>query len=259
MTDTPQTAAVRKEERLALMMPVKVRTHAIDGSVCEEEALMQDVSSRGMAFRARMALRKGQVVHLSAPVPKTLRQFGQDSAAYQVYGIVRNLLVDDDGCRVGVMFFGKDPPRGYERNPAARFLLPSDVRPDREPAARKKQAEPLPPADPGGKRRHERYDVVVELELFYIDEWGTVLDQERTVAENVSLGGARVMTTHSFAVGDVVLLREVGGSFEARAQIVGSYVGPNLVRRLNLKFLDGRGPMHLMNGGTRPGGAGGSA
>jgi hypothetical protein len=249
MTETHQTAAVRREERLALMMPVKVRTHAVDGSVCEEEALMQDVSSRGMAFRARMALRKGQVVHLSAPVPKTLRQFGHESAAYQVYAIVRNLLVDDEGCRVGVMFFGKEPPRGYERNPAARFLLPSDVRPDTTPGARRKQAEPVAPADPGGKRRHERYDVLLELELFYIDEWGTVLDQERTMAENLSLGGARVVTTHSFAVGSVVLLREVAGNFEARAEVVGSYMGPHGVRRLNLKFLDGRGPIPLVGSG----------
>ncbi len=257
MTGKHQTAAVRREERLALMMPVQVKTHAIDGRIREEEALMQDVSQGGMAFRARMPLRKGQVVHLSAPVPKTLRQFGHASGAYQVYAIVRNLLVDDDGCRVGVMFFGDQPPRGYERNPAARFLLPSDVQPERD--ARKLPAGAVASTDPGGKRRHERFDVLVELELFFIDEWGTVLDQERTVAENLSEGGARVLTTHAFAVGNVVMLREVGGSFEARAQIVGSYIGPQLVRRLNLKFMEGHGPIDLMRSGSRARGVGGTA
>jgi hypothetical protein len=223
------------------MLPVKVHVDLPDGTACEEEALMQDVSLGGMAFRARMPLRKGQVVRLSAPVPKTLREFDRESAAYQVYGIVRNILVDDDGCRVGVMFFGKQPPRGYARNPAARFLLPGDVKPETP------RPRPLPSdADPGGKRRHPRYEVLVEVELFYMDEWGTVLDRERTVTENMSMGGARVLATHAFPVGSVVMLREPSGSFESRTEVVGSFVGPMGVRRLNLRFLDGRTPIHII-------------
>ncbi len=228
------------------MMPVEVRTHTPNGDVCEEEALMQDVCSGGMAFRARMPLRKGQVVHLSAPVPKSMRDYGKDAPAYQVYAIVRNILVDDDGCRVGVMFFGREPPRGYERNPLARFLLPQDVQAGPEAPKRKIPASASPSIDLAGKRSHERYDTVVELELLYVDEWGTLLDYERTVSENVSLLGARVRTTHGFAVGSVIHLKEVGGSFETRAMIVGSYIGPQRVRRLNLKFLDGRHPLHLL-------------
>ena len=122
MTGTSQSATARREERLALLMPVKVRTYSPNGDVCEEEGLMQDVCSGGMAFRARMPLRRGQVVHLSAPVPRSMRDYGKESAAYQVYAIVRNILVDDDGCRVGVMFFGQEPPRGYARNPRALHL-----------------------------------------------------------------------------------------------------------------------------------------
>jgi len=246
MTETGQSAAARREERLALLMPVKVRTHAPNGDVCEEEGLMQDVCSGGMAFRARLPLRKGQVVHLSAPVPKTMRNYGTDSAAYQVYAIVRNILVDDEGCRVGVMFFGREPPRGYERNPRARFLLPTDI--ETEPSVPRPNIPtgPLPLIDFGGNRNHERYDTIVEVELFYVDEWGTLLDRERTVAENVSLGGLRVLTTHRFAVGSVVQWREVDGSFEGRALIVGSHLGQNQVRRLNLKFLDQRRPRHLL-------------
>jgi hypothetical protein len=227
-------------------MPVKVRTHAPNGDVCEEEGLMQDVCSGGMAFRARMPLRRGQVVHLSAPVPRSMRDYGKESAAYQVYAIVRNILVDDDGCRVGVMFFGQEPPRGYARNPRARFLLPKDIEGGSGAPERTTPKSPVASIDWGGQRNHERYDTVVELELLYVDEWGMLLDRERTVAENVSLGGARVLTTHRFAVGSVIQLREVGGSFEGRALIVGSHVGPKQVRRLNLKFLDGRRPVHLL-------------
>lgn len=241
MTDADDYAIPRKEERINLLLPVQVKTYSPKGAPWEEEALMQDVSSGGMAFRSLLPLRKGQVVQLDAPVPKTLRKFGRDAASYRVYAIVRNILVDDDGCRIGVMFFGKEPPRGYDQNPSARYLLPSDLEAGRREAKRP-IPEPEDSPDPNGKRRHERHDISAEFELFHVDEWGTLLDEERTVAENVSLGGARVVTRRAFAIGDVILVRDVGGSFKARAAVVNSYLGPDRVRRLNLKFLDSLGP-----------------
>lgn len=216
------------------MLPVQVRIHTPSGSVCEEEALMQDVSQGGMSFRTQMILRKGQVVHLSAAVPATMREFDRGKASYRVYGIVRDVLADDEGCRVGVMFFGEHPPKEYERNPAARFLLPGDLEvpaPRREPAA---AAAPVP----DGKRRHPRYDLLVDVEISYVDEWGNLLDFERTFTENLGMGGARVRTSHHFADGSVVFVRQAHGRFESRAEIVGSFVGPYGVRRLNLRFLD---------------------
>lgn len=245
MTDADAYAIPRREERVNLLLPVQVRTYSPKGAALQEEALMQDVSAGGMAFRSHLPLRKGQVVQLEAPVPKTLRQFAREADNYTVFAIVRNILVDDDGCRVGVMFFGKEPPRGYDRNPSARYLLPSDLKADKPPGKRP-IPQPEPPVDPDGKRRHERYDASVDVELFLVDEWGALLDDERTVTENLSVGGARVLSSHAFAVGDVIVVREVGGPFKARAQVVGSSLGPNQVRRLNLKFLESSGSVHLV-------------
>jgi hypothetical protein len=236
----------RREQRIALTLPVHLRTHARDGSPVEEDAQMQDVCSSGMAFRCRTPVRKGQVVHLTAPVPKGLRRYDRAAPEYQVFGIVRNVLVDDDGCRVGVMFYGPQPPRGYDRNPVARFLFPSDVEEElrsREPAP---PAAPEAAAEPPDKRRHGRYPIAAAFELELMDEWGIVVNREHAVAENISRGGARVLSKHGFRQGDVVRVREAGGRFEARAQVVGSYVGPDWMRRLNLKFLDGREPDALL-------------
>ena len=230
---------------MALLLPVTVRAHAPNGTEEEDEALMQDVCSGGMAFRSRLALRKGQVVQLSAPVPRTYRQYGLQERNYTVYAIVRNLLVDDEGSRVGVMFFGKEPPSGYRANPSTRFVLPTDVVPDWQVPG-KPTAETQ--RDPGDLRRHRRFAISVDFTVEQLDEWGAVLDQERTVADNISRGGARVFTSHDFRTGDVVMVREMGGSFETRALIVGTCVGPDGVRRLNLHFLDGREPRHLVPG-----------
>ena len=61
-----------------------------------------------------------------------------------------------------------------------------------------------------------------------------------------SNAGTRCPTTLSLHKGDVLSVREIGGPFETRAQIVNTYLGNDRVRRLNLKFLDARSPSHLL-------------
>jgi hypothetical protein len=227
-----------------LLLPVLVKAHLPGGAVLEDEALMQDVCGGGMAFRTSMPLRKGQVVHLQAPVPRAFRKYELSARSYPVYAIVRSVLVDDEGSRVGVMFFGQEPPSGYQTNPAARYVLPNDIVPGWAASVIAKDAA----GEAGDLRHYPRFPIFVEFALERVDEFGAVIDEERTVAVDVSRGGARVFTTHPFRDGDVVHVRELAGSFETRAQVVGSFHGPDGVRRLNLHFLDGREPRHLVPG-----------
>ena len=113
-----------------------------------------------------------------------------------------------------------------------------------------------PPAAPGGatptpipdRRRVTRLDIFVNLMIRRLGTEGKVLQEERTIAENVGRGGARVMTTiAALAPGDIVHLEEVGGPFKTRAEVRGSYVGKDHVRRLNLRFLDSPAPDYLVH------------
>ena len=63
---------------------------------------------------------------LSLGLPKRLRQYDLTDAIYRVYSLVRSVRRRGEQPRVGVMFFGKHPPRGFSERPGARFLLPSD-------------------------------------------------------------------------------------------------------------------------------------
>ena len=125
---------------------------------------------------------------------------------------------------------------------------PSDLLPTgRVPVA------PLMPTPPPPERRREtRTDIYANFILRRIGDQGIVLQEERTIAENVGRGGARVMTTMaSLGPGDVVFIEEVGGPkadgpYSTRAEICHSYVGPDKIRRLNLKFLDRPAPKHLV-------------
>jgi serine/threonine protein kinase len=107
---------------------------------------------------------------------------------------------------------------------------------------------------PSDRRRVTRLDIFVNFIIRRVGPSGTILQEERTIAENVGRGGARVMTSiTSLAPGDIVHLEEVGGPFKTRAEVRGSYVGKDRIRRLNLRFLDSPAPdylVHVDEGGT---------
>lgn len=238
----------RREERHGLNLPIRVLGYDPDGTSWQELVETGDLSAGGAAFTVKRPVFRGQCLRLALPMPKSLRAFDHDEPAYRVYAIVRTATLQDAACRVGVMFFGKEPPRGYEDNPAARFVLPSDLEEERSggPAPPPPPSEPEPAPDPYGRRAHERFDIFVEFSVELVDEWGVVLAEERTVADNISKGGARLMTATSFAKGEVIFLHEVGGPFETRAEIRDVHVGKDGIRRLHVRFLDGHSPDHLV-------------
>ena len=100
----------------------------------------------------------------------------------------------------------------------------------------------------GDRRRVTRLDIFVNLVLRRVGTLGTVLQEERTIAENVGRHGARVLTTMSTLVpGDTVQIEEVGGPFKTRAEVRGVYEGKDHIRRLNVRFLDSPAPDYLVH------------
>jgi PilZ domain len=307
------SAERRKTPRMDLAVPVRVQGFNSDGSTWEEMTSTDDLSIGGAGLLLRRDVELGQVLFLILPLPKRLRQYDLMDASYRVYTLVRGIRHQSDGHRVGVMFFGKFPPRGFHERPGARFLLPSDTltgmpagmvrsefpsmgadrspRPPREaepatspssmpanlgglgtheahgtpdlgtivprtpaggiPIPRPTPRPPAPttvPEAPGGRDRrgNPRVNLFVNFTLQQVDEWGAVLQEELTVADNISKGGAHVMTTLDFAVGDIVLVQEAGGGFATRAEIRAKGQGTDGIGRLHLKFLDRVTPDRLL-------------
>jgi hypothetical protein len=114
-----------------------------------------------------------------------------------------------------------------------------------EPAPAEPQVVPEAP-DGKDRRLYTRLSLFVNFTLQQVDEWGVVLQEELTVADNVSKGGAHVMTTLDFAVGDVILIQEAGGGFACRTEVRGLGKGPDGIGRLHLKFLDRVAPDRLL-------------
>ena len=339
----------RKNLRQNLAIPVRVQGFLADGTTWEEITTTVDVSSGGACFSLSHGAEIGQVLLLSLPLPKRLRQYDFNDANYRVYTLVRGARRRAEQPRVGVMFFGKVPPRDFQERPAARYLFPTDSianapmprglrsgdtpfggtpaagtgvtahdlseddipsldtlvgsppevgqpagggsppevgvpsgegsrRPLRAPLPDDSGHDYTPPAltalstipkgragvppapvpgaptpefrpsqeVPDDRRRAPRVELFVNFTIQLVDEWGAVLQEELTVADNVSIGGARVMTSLGFQVGEILLLQEAGGGFATRAEVRGITKMQPTVDRLHLRFLDRQAPDRLL-------------
>jgi hypothetical protein len=348
----------RKTLRQNLAIPVRVQGFLANGTTWEELTTTVDVSAGGACFSLGHEAELGQVLLLSLPLPKRLRQYDLNDVSYRVYSLVRGVRRRADLPRIGVMFFGKNPPREFHERPSARFIFPSDSvanapvprglragdtpfggtpfggtptagtgpiahdpSPDDVPSpdtlvgapegpppevgrpsggglppevgptpggGSRRPLAPPPPDDSGrtytppaltapstipkgragvppapvpgapapeflpsqdvpeDRRLAPRVQLFVNFTIQLVDEWGVVLQEELTVADNVSKGGARVMTSLSFQVGEILLLQEAGGGFATRAEVRAITKMQPTVDRLHLRFLDRQAPERLL-------------
>jgi hypothetical protein len=147
---------------------------------------------------------------------------------YTVYALVRYTrpagAPGSGESRVGVMFLGRNPPKGHEQNPGGRFLLPGD-----------------PGAAKGGRRERRtdvRYEVAVEVRIVRRPPVAFGAAEERTVTRNLGVGGAMVPTSLPLARGEQVTFEDLSGVLRTEAEVEAVTIGPDNVPRLNLHFLD---------------------
>lgn len=207
---------------MPIRLPVRVQGRDPSGTTWEEMSASEDVSAGGVALALKRAVRVGQVLLLTLPLPPRFRQYDLTQASYRVYGLVRGWR---PGRRLGVLFLGKNPPRGAETLPTELFLMPGDPK-------------------PLGSDRHG-FEVVLRLEADTAP--GGVAQEERSIAENVREHGADVKTM-SLPVqkGSTLTVEEVGGDFRTRAEVRSILIGEDKHPRLTLFFIDEPVPERLL-------------
>ena len=90
-------------------------------------------------------------------------------------------------------------------------------------------------------RKYERFDLAVPVRLWCGASVESADLHEDTATENLSRGGARVLSHLPCAKGDVVWFEHVTGHFRCRAQ-VRDVTGDEQARRLHLRFIDTLAP-----------------
>jgi len=222
-----KTPERRTEPRMSLHLPVQVLGH--DSAAWVEITTSEDASTGGLAFLLKHAVAMGQVLRVALPLPKHLRRYGDPTqAAYRAYALVRDVDPGRTPTRVGAMFLGEQPPRGFLENPGGRILLPSDPKPAF-----------------AVKREAPRFSLTLNVKLRRMDPWGGGPVEELTVTEDISEGGAKVPTSMPITKGEIVDLEQVGGPLVARAVVQCVGIGPDNVPRLSLEFLETTAAEHV--------------
>jgi hypothetical protein len=229
---------------MGLSVPVRVTGHDPDGAAWEEMTATEDASYGGASFPLKHAHGVGQVLLLSAPLPRNFRRYDLAETSYKTFALVRNTRTDAAGGRVaGVMFLGRVAPRGFDAKPGGRFRLPDDPRKGSTPGSE--------------RRRHERLQLFVNVRLRRLAVWGAM--EEQTVTVNVSRGGACVYTTLPVVRGETVTVTDLAEKVATDAAVRNVFTGPDQVARLCLSFPDVPGFERLLKAAGAPPLPGGDA
>jgi hypothetical protein len=234
----------RRDSRLGISVDLVVARQKPDGSFERDERTLADnVGRRG----ARVLTADD-----SAAVNDVLR-IREHGGDFETRAAVRHVSVGADGIRrLGVEFLDRQAP-----DRLVPYVEPRP-RPRRTGTRGTRRTPPTPvlaaaPPRADERRRDTRLGISFDLILRRTGPTGTMLEEERTVADNVGRQGVRVMTTmSSLSAGDVVSVEEVGGPFRTRAVVRNQHVGTDRIRRVGLEFLDRQAPGHLVPSDDQP-------
>lgn len=125
----------RFTERWETSLPVRVRGRETPQEEWAETGRLVDASRSGARLRLSHRIEAGQLIHLTTPIPSSLRAFDQTEKDYCVYAVIRSvtaLPMAEAGkpqYEIGVAFIGKTPPGSFKLNPRTRYeTLPAPNR-----------------------------------------------------------------------------------------------------------------------------------
>jgi serine/threonine-protein kinase len=214
----------RRDTRLPISLDLMLRRLGAGGSVLQEERTVTDnIGVHGARVLTTMSdVAEGHTV--------SIQEVG---GSFGTKSVVRHVSTGVDRIRrLGIEFVDRNAPH---------HLVPSDdsrSRPAVTAGAASRRDE---------RRKHSRLAISVDVILRRLSPGGAVLQEERTIVDNIGRCGARVLTTMTDpVVGDVVSIREVGSDFETRAIVRSVVTGSDYIRRIGLEFLDHTAPDRLV-------------
>jgi serine/threonine protein kinase len=260
LPETP-SAERRRDTRLPISLDILLQRSSAGGAVLQEERTIADnVGRHGVRVLTTMtSISKGDTVNV--------RQVDGD---FQSRSAVRHVYTGADRFRkLGLEFLDRAAPDhllpsdgSQPRTPLGLPKAPAEAPP---PAAATPSSPPSPPsgvppvapppeAPPEERRKDSRLSISVDVRLRRLGPSGAVLEEERTVADNVGRHGARVLSAMTgLSVGEILSVHEVGTDFQTRAEIRALYLGPDRIQRLGLQFLDHATPVRLLpDGDSKP-------
>jgi len=231
----------RLRERTPLSLPVRVRCRESLTREWTEIARLGDVTPFGARLVIVHPMETGRILHLTMPLPRSLRAFDFAEDQYKVWSLVRHVKTLKTTNRageiqsnysIGVAFVGNRPPESYQKDPTMRYdadgFDESGVINLREMEMNK---------DWSARRLNTRLNMPLDVRVESFDEHGKVAGSEQTVTENISRKGALVYTTLNVERGEFVRVTGMRQQQSLMAVVRGRRVGADHIPRLHLEFV----------------------
>ncbi|HSI88569.1 MAG TPA: PilZ domain-containing protein [Pyrinomonadaceae bacterium] len=232
----------RRIQRYALSLPTRIEVKVDPNLTWTEVTRLEDISAFGAGFTLKKPVKRGRLVVISLPMPRQLRCYDHLEPQYRIWGLVRRCIPVSTNpaapaYAVGIAFIGKNPPGSFLDNPAKLYELTS-----RDDGGLWQLSEISGAPDESDLhpdlRRHTRFAIPESLLLEILDENGEVVASEVTVTENLSLGGAAVMTSFSAETGSFMRVRSDRHNISIISIVRGRRIGKDGIVRLHLEFID---------------------
>lgn len=223
-------------------LPVCVRPEGEAGA--EEATRLYNITSRGATLLLARAPELGQLLHLRLPDPGRPKAQGRARLCALVWAVTPPDPTLSAGAhggglhRVSVVFVGEEIPASGDASPRYDYLAEEDGR-----FRLQRLAADAPRAAGRVARRHSRIRVPVEVSVELLGADGAAVAREQTVTENISRGGAAVLTSLEAAPRQLVRVASERHGVRLTATVRSRRRGPDGITRLHLEFIDGQWPM----------------
>lgn len=205
----------------------------------KENADVISTSINGAGFYLSRQCRVGRLVSVITPHPVNLRCYDYNKRLYRIWGLVQHCnpiaLENASGYHVSVAFIGKEPPDSYQKDPAQSYRIlgmNDDGLWDIDEAK-----------TPFMARRHARLWKPIDVSLVQLDDDQKSLAMEETSAENISVGGASIISHLDVSVGDQVKFRSTTPHFSTLAIVRNRHIGADERPRLSVEFVESAFPV----------------
>jgi len=233
----------RRIQRVSLALPVRIESKVNRTYAWDEVTRLNDVSAFGAGFNLRRPLKRGRLVQMTIPLPRQLRCYDYMEPQYKVWALVRRCIpVNKNNAEeiyaIGVAFIGRNPPSSYIHDPAKLYditeitaqnlwqVVEAAENPDESELSKE-------------NRRHTRFAIPVGIVLETVDgEERITTGSEMTITENISLGGAAIMTTLETEIGEFVRVKSDQYNVSIISIVRGKRIGKDGVTRLHVEFID---------------------
>jgi hypothetical protein len=226
-------------------LPVRVLPHGEEGG--GESTRLFNISARGATLLLARAPELGQLLRLQLTAPGRAPSKQSGLLLALVWAVTppdSRLAVGAAGeglHRVSVLFVDDEAPAPDAAASRYTYLAEDDGR------FRLQRPQADPPRAAGRRsRRHSRIRIPVEVTLELLGADGAPTAREQTVTENISRGGAAVLTSLDAAARHLVRLTSARLGVAITAVVRARRKGPDQIPRLHLEFIDGQWPIERL-------------